>query len=86
MTVRPHVLTSEPGRELRWRGHLLIPGLFDGEHIFMIEPLVAGGVRFIQREIITGLFVPLFAHRLETETCRGFEDMNHALKMRVEGE
>lgn len=54
MTFRPLVLTVEPGRELRWLGHLLIPGLFDGEHIFIIEPLVAGGVRFIQREIITG--------------------------------
>lgn len=49
MTFQPRVLKAEPGRELRWRGHLLIPGLFDGEHIFIIEPLVAGGVRFIQR-------------------------------------
>ena len=85
MTFRPLVLTAEPGRELRWLGHLLIPGLFDGEHIFIIEPLVAGGVRFIQREIITGLLVPLFAHRLDTETRRGFEDMNHALKLLAEG-
>ncbi len=53
MTVRPRILISEPGRELRWRGHLLLPGLFDGEHIFIIEPLVAGGVRIIQREIFT---------------------------------
>ena len=84
MTVRPRVLTAEPGRELRWCGHLLFPGLFDGEHIFIIES-VAGGVRFIQREIFTGLLVPLFAKKLDTETRRGFEDMNHALKMRVEG-
>jgi hypothetical protein len=68
------------------RGHLLFPGLFDGEHIFIIEPLAAGGVRFIQREIFTGLLVPLFAHQLDTETRRGFEDMNHALKLRAEGE
>ena len=61
MTFQPRVLTAEPGRELRWRGHLLIPGLFDGEHIFIIEPLVAGDVRFIQREIVTGLLFPLFA-------------------------
>jgi hypothetical protein len=86
MTVRPRILTAEPGRELRWRGHLLIPGLFDDEHIFIIEPIAAGGVRFIQREIFTGLFVPLFVRRLDTETRRGFEDMNHVLKLRVEGE
>lgn len=86
MTFQPRVLKAEPGRELRWRGHLLIPGLFDGEHIFIIEPLVAGGVRFIQREIVTGLLVPLFAHRLDTEKSMGFEDMNHALKLWAEGE
>ncbi len=86
MTVRPRVLTAESGRELRWRGHLLIPGLFDGEHIFINEPLEAGGVRFIQREIFTGLLVPLFARRLDTETRRGFEDMNLALKLLAEGE
>ena len=85
MTVRPIVLTSERGRELRWLGHLLLPGLFDGEHIFTIEPLATGGVRLIQHEIFTGLFVSLLAHRLDTETRRGFEDMNHALKLLAEG-
>src|SRR3990172_6803470 len=49
MTFRPTVLTAEPSRELRWLGHLLIFGLFDGEHIFTIEPIGANRVRFIQR-------------------------------------
>ncbi len=39
MTFRPTVLKAAPNRELRWLGRLLIPGLFDGEHIFTIEPL-----------------------------------------------
>ncbi len=39
MTFRPRVLKAEPNRELRRLGHFLIPGLFDGEHIFTIEPL-----------------------------------------------
>jgi len=38
-TLRPIVLMIEPNRELRWRGRLWIPGLFDGEHIFTIEHL-----------------------------------------------
>jgi hypothetical protein len=84
MTFRPEVLTVEPNRELRWLGHLLVPGLFDGEHILTIEPLGVNHVRFIQREIFTGLLVPLFAPRLNTETLRGFEEMNHALKIRAE--
>ena len=50
MTFKPKVLTVEPNRELRWLGHLLLPGLFDGEHSFTIEPLEGNRVRFIQRE------------------------------------
>ncbi len=84
MTFRPTVLKAEPNRELRWLGHLLISGLFDGEHIFTIEPLGEGRVRFTQREVFTGLLVPLFARGLDTDTRRGFEEMNQALKARAE--
>ena len=84
MTFRPTVLKAEPNRELRWLGHLLISGLFDGEHIFTIEPLGEGRVRFTQREVFTGLLVPLFARGLDTDTQRGFEEMNLALKTRAE--
>ena len=58
---------------------------FDGEHIFTIEPLEAGDVRFVQREIFTGVLVPLFMRWLEKDTRRGFEEMNRALKLRAEG-
>lgn len=84
MTFRPTVLIAEPNRELRWLGHLLIPGLFDGEHIFTIEPLGTQRVRFVQREIFTGWLLPFFARKLGTDTRRGFEEMNQALKARVE--
>ena len=84
MTFRPTVLKAEPNRELRWLGHLLMPGLFDGEHILTIESLAENRVRFVQREIFTGILVPLFAHGLDTDTRRGFEEMNHALKARAE--
>ena len=84
ITFKPKVLTAEPNRELRWLGHLLLPGLFDGEHSFTIEPLGDNRVRFIQRESFKGLLVPLFARSLESNTQRGFEEMNHALKERAE--
>lgn len=84
MTFRPTVLKAEPNRELRWLGHLLIPGLFDGEHIFTIEPLGTNRVLFVQREIFTGLLVPLFTGRIDTSSRRGFEEMNQALKVRAE--
>ena len=84
MTFKPKVLTAEPNRELRWLGHLLVPGLFDGEHSFTIQPLEDDRVRFVQREAFRGLLVPLFARSLESKTRRGFEEMNRALKGRVE--
>jgi len=84
MTFSPTVLNVEADRELRWIGHLFVPGLFDGEHIFTIESLGTGRVLFTQREIFTGLLVPLLARMLDTDTRRGFEEMNKALKARAE--
>ena len=82
MTFRPIVLRAQPHRELRWRGRLLLPGLFDGEHVFSIAPLSSTRVRFSQREKFSGLLVPLVRRRLLDATRRGFEEMNQALERR----
>ena len=84
MTFKPTVIMLETMHELRWLGRLLMPGLFDGEHIFSIEPFGPQRVRFIQREIFRGLFVPLLARDLDSNTLRGFQEMNLALKARAE--
>jgi hypothetical protein len=84
MRFNPMVLRAEPQRELRWLGSLLVRGLFDGEHIFIIEPLAENRIRFVQREKFSGLFVPLFWRSLDTNTRRGFNEMNVALKGRAE--
>lgn len=83
MTFRPTVLKADPNRELRWLGRLWIPGLFDGEHVFTIEPLEANRVRFIQHEVFTGLLVPLFARFLAVNTQRGFVGTDNVLKVRA---
>ena len=80
MTFRPTVLKAEPERELRWLGRLLLPGLFDGEHVFEIEKITADAVRFVQREQFSGLLVPLLWSGLDRDTRRGFNEMNAALK------
>jgi hypothetical protein len=80
MEFNPVVLNVEPNRELRWLGRLVFPGLFDGEHIFQIEPLGDVLVRFRQREIFSGVLVPLLKSSLETDTRRGFNEMNQKLK------
>ena len=84
MTFRPIILNLEPKRELHWIGKLAVPGLFSGEHIFTIEPLGKNHVRFIHREIFTGLFVLIYAGNFDTKMRHGFEEMNQALKAQAE--
>ena len=81
--MRPTVLSAEPNRQLRWLGHLLVPGLFDDEHTLATEPLDENRVRFVQHEVFKGVLVPLVARSL-ANTLRGFEEMNRALKEQAE--
>ena len=83
MTFRPTLLRVRPERELRWLGHLAFPGLFDGMHVFLIEP-IEEGVRFTQREEFRGVLVPLLWRQLDAKTRAGFEAMNEGLKERAE--
>jgi hypothetical protein len=85
MTFKPTILTADRNHEIRWIGHLLIPGLFDGEHILEIVPLDGGkSVRFVQREKFGGLLLPFLSGMLTKDTSRGFVEMNKALKERAE--
>ena len=84
MTFRPVVRKAEPGRELRWLGHLILPGLFDGEHVFTIESIGEGKVMFRQSEQFRGLLVPLLWSVTGDRTRRGFEQMNEAIKQIAE--
>lgn len=81
MTFRPKVLEVTPNRIFRWLGKLFIGGIFDGEHIFEIEPRGENRVNFIQREKFNGILVHVFNF---DSTRRGFEAMNRALKVRAE--
>jgi hypothetical protein len=82
-TFKPTVRSVEPNRELRWLGRLLVPGIFDGEHSLRIEPLESNRSRLVQSERFSGILVGLAKGTLQkTET--GFEQMNAALKERVE--
>lgn len=84
MRFHPKVLANESRRELRWKGKLLIPGLFDGEHYFTLEPRSSGGLVFHQGEVFSGLLVPLFRRSLDGATKQGFIAMNEALKREAE--
>ncbi len=73
-TFRPKVLKSEPNHELRWLGRLLIPGLFDGDHIFTVGQIGSEHVRFVQREIFSGLLVSFLPHGLDMKSRSGLSE------------
>jgi hypothetical protein len=80
MTFRPRVTVAEPGRELRWRGRLLMPYLFDGEHYFILDP-APGGTRLRHGERFAGILVPLVP---VTDFTNDFSAMNAALQVEAE--
>ena len=84
MTIKPILLKVEKNKELRWLDHLLFPGIFDGEHIFMIEVLEKSKILFRHDEKFSGILVPIFWKSLHQHTRIGFMEMNQALKSRVE--
>jgi hypothetical protein len=86
MTFKPVIKVLKPNAELTWLGHLLMPGIFDGRHSYILEENQDGTTRFIHRERFTGLLIPLMRKKLDTEVKSKFEAMNIALKERVEAQ
>jgi hypothetical protein len=80
MTFKPKVLVVNPNKEFRWLGHLLFPGLFDGQHKFELIDNHDGTTTFVQSEKFRGILVPLFKNMLDNNTVRGFRLMNQKLK------
>jgi hypothetical protein len=85
MTFTPTVLAAVPNREFRWGGRLLIPGLMDGEHRFLLQPLGPDRTHLIHEEAFGGILVAPFLRLMGAGTLAGFHAMNRALKARVEG-
>ncbi len=77
MTFKPKVLAYEQNKELRWLGHLLFTGLFDGEHRFVLVDNRNGTTTLQHSESFKGVLLGL----LNAEnTQNGFEAMNKKLK------
>jgi hypothetical protein len=82
VTLKPTVRNADPGQLLRWRGHFLMPGLFDATHEFVLEP-TALGTQVTQRERFTGVLVPLM-RKVLARTERDNDRADRALKTWVE--
>ena len=60
MKIQPKVIKNRNEKELVWRGHLFVEGLFDGEHYFQIEKHGENQSKFIHGERFSGLLsVPI---------------------------
>src|SRR4029450_5692455 len=84
MTFRPKVLEATSAHRLRWLGHLFVPGLFDGEHTFTIDPVGADRAPPPRQGEFRALLVPVILAFIGKPTEEGFRLMNQALKPRVE--
>jgi hypothetical protein len=76
-------IVSMTDNRLEWRGSLAIPGLFTGDHEFIIEQLDANRTMFYQNEKMSGIIIPFFNTKPEQD---GFAAMNEALKQKAEQE
>ena len=85
MLFKPRVREVRARQEFRWLGRFLVPGLFDGEHVFGLEPMPGHRTRFIQEEHFHGILVLPLLKSIEAKTLAAFEAMNRALKARAEG-
>ena len=83
MTIEPRLLVVEPARELRWKGRLWIPGLFDGEHAFVLTPLGSGRTRVDHTETFGGLLLPIARSMVYDATVQSFHALNAALARRA---
>jgi hypothetical protein len=83
VTFKPTVLDLRPGRLIRWKGRLVLPGLFDGRHALSVDPLDEGRSRFTTHEEVTGILLP-FLGKVMRASQQGFEQMAAAVKARAE--
>jgi hypothetical protein len=83
-TFKPTILEVEKEKSFRWKGHLFIKGLFDGEHYFLLEKLDDAHVKLTHGEHFSGIMSGAIMKMIGEKTERGFVAMNNALKTKAE--
>ncbi|MGB0935782.1 MAG: SRPBCC family protein [Alphaproteobacteria bacterium] len=83
-TFRPHIIRMDRAKELRWLGRLAdIPGLFTGEHYFMLEE-IDGCTYLSHGEKFSGILALILMPFVKKQIEQNFVNMNEALKAFVE--
>jgi len=81
---RPVLRVVEPGRELRWTGKPEVRHLFESEHIYILTETLPGKTHLDHDMIFWGLLIPPVKNILEKATRQPFNNLNKAMKERVE--
>lgn len=80
-SMRVTVTDLEPERQLAWVGRVVSPLLFEGRHVYELDPLDDGRTRLINREEVRGVLGGLV---VTDQPEVDYETMNRALAARVE--
>ena len=84
MVFKPKIISMSEKIEFSWLGNLLIPGIFDGQHIFLLNKLSYNRVQLIHSECFSGILKKPIFKLIKESTQSGFKQMNQALKKRCE--
>jgi hypothetical protein len=80
----PEVIVLDAPRHFAWIGRTGAPGVFDGEHHFVLTP-IDQGTRLENRERYSGILSPLMRHLPMMKGAKaGFDAMNEELRARAE--
>ena len=60
MDFTPIVLINRENEEFRWLGKLMVNGVFDGEHYFILKRIDTNQTKFIQGENFSGILSGIF--------------------------
>lgn len=78
-TMKPTLVSVTPGLGFEWLGRVGAPGILDGRHRFVLEPLGADRCRLVHHERLSGMLVPMFRTMLTVNTPEAFVALNQAL-------
>ena len=80
----PELISVIPGEKFCWRGKLVMKGVFDGTHYFILEETEDGKTLLTHGENFQGFLAGFILKRIKSETLAAFERMNLAMKEKAE--
>jgi hypothetical protein len=87
ITIDPqteHIRVLESGHKVCWGIETDTPELNTGERCQWLEPLPAGGTRYVTEDLIEGTLNPIVQGLFGSDVQRGFDGVARALKTRAE--